>query len=66
MRDEASPDLVTIRYLSELTGLSTKAIRGMIQTGKLLKDIHYFKRGGRIMIDYHKFMAYFREEKVDV
>ncbi|RLL52181.1 hypothetical protein D8Y20_07825 [Mariprofundus sp. EBB-1] len=45
--------------LAEVTGLTVAAINAMRYQGKLLKDIHWFKRSARtVWYDYPAVMRY--------
>lgn len=46
-----SPRHVTIGRLSELTGLSVRAVEHMIAKGVWAEGRHYRRRNGRIYID---------------
>lgn len=59
-------ELVTIKKLSERTGLSIKAIQHMMHDGKLLENIHYYKKGGRIMLDYQAVMEWYLTDRPEV
>ncbi|MEH6542465.1 MAG: hypothetical protein V7721_00855 [Porticoccaceae bacterium] len=46
---------VTLKRLSELTGLTSEAIRAMIKKGKLQIDYHWHKQDGRIYLNIERF-----------
>ena len=57
-QDEHAPRMVTIKELSELTGLSQYCIRGLCKQGK----IKYLKSGTKTLINYQRFLEYMDRE----
>ncbi|MEE1009026.1 MAG: helix-turn-helix domain-containing protein [Agathobacter sp.] len=57
-QDEHAPRMVTIKELSELTGLSQYCIRGLCKQG-IIKCI---KAGTKSLINYEKFLEYMNRE----
>lgn len=49
---------MTIENLSELTGLTTEAIRAYKKKGKIRMDYHWRKHEGRILIHYGRFQEW--------
>ena len=57
-QDEHAPRMVTIKELSELTGLSQYCIRGLCKQG----NIKYLKSGTKTLINYQRFLEYMDRE----
>lgn len=57
-QDEHAPRMVTIKELSELTGLSQYCIRSLCKQGK----IKYLKSGTKTFINYQRFLEYMDRE----
>jgi excisionase family DNA binding protein len=54
--DTNVPQMVTIKKLSELTGLSQYCIRGLCKRN----EIKYIKAGTKILINYQRFLDYMK------
>lgn len=52
--DERVPQMVTVNQLAELTGLSAYSIRKLCKQN----EIHYYKAGKKVLINYNKFLEY--------
>lgn len=52
--DERVPQMVTVNQLAELTGLSAYSIRKLCKQN----EIHYYKVGKKVLINYNKFLEY--------
>lgn len=61
-QDDPPRNLVTIKYFSEVTGMTEKSIRSRISDGKWLKGKHYFTRGRRNYIDFNAVMEWIKGE----
>lgn len=52
--DTNAPQMVTIKELSELTGISQYCIRGLCKRN----EIKYIKTGTKVLINYQRFLDY--------
>ena len=52
--DTNAPQMVTIKELSELTGISQYCIRGLCKHN----EIKYIKTGTKVLINYQRFLDY--------
>lgn len=52
--DQNAPQMLTVKELSERTGVSEHIIRKLCKTG----EIHYIKTGVKYLINYNRFLDY--------